>query len=495
MFDSIINKILAITKFDNNNYVIYIEEQNVKYAVIKGKKIDHSISINAEKVLDQLYNLIKFDIKNSVFCGTFNINRKKFEIIQDLRSKLYTYILMKDGKRVIPAEEDVMFLNLYYNNEEYAYCDKPKSEFNMVKDRERNRIKSNVKDIIDNETKDRVKNKIECKTEDNINEKNKNKTKKAKKSKPIRFIKKVLKVSGTSLLVFISAGVITYNLPSKTKSEIDYSLGTAFRKDLTKKDKEYSYNDIVNAIEKNNNIPKQEKEFIEELLEEEFEENKQYIDIERLIDRLESFEVEYQKAFAFDEKAGQYESTRTAVIGESTMAYYDNIDNKMVCLEEGGHHVGKWIMEKKDKPFGFNEVDKSTYYHEMNHLCTYFGFDSGMSQIAEDLQCFEENNDNLITNTQLFESVVDDMNVNYNSKFFMETINEIFSQEYVDKYYRNNEDTLRGYGYYDNLPYMYCLAEILPDKVLREYKFNDNDSIITEGLLNIKIIKMKRINY
>lgn len=32
---------------------------------------------------------------------------------------------------------------------------------------------------------------------------------------------------------------------------------------------------------------------------------------------------------------------------------------------------------------------------------------------------------------------------------------------------------------------MYCLIEILSPEILREYKFNDDDSILTEGLLNI----------
>ena len=32
---------------------------------------------------------------------------------------------------------------------------------------------------------------------------------------------------------------------------------------------------------------------------------------------------------------------------------------------------------------------------------------------------------------------------------------------------------------------MYCLIEILSPEILREYKFNDDDSILTEGLLKI----------
>lgn len=32
---------------------------------------------------------------------------------------------------------------------------------------------------------------------------------------------------------------------------------------------------------------------------------------------------------------------------------------------------------------------------------------------------------------------------------------------------------------------MYCLIEILSPETLREYKFNDDDSILTEGLLKI----------
>ena len=450
MLDKIVNNILAVTSFNDDDYVIYIEDKEVKYAVIDDEKLENNIENNAEKFLDELYNLIRFDIKNSVFCGTFNINNKKYEICQDLRSKLYTYILMNEDKRAIPDEKDVILLNSYYNNDKYVFNDKENDEDDIKKDRAKE-----------------------------------NKIKESNKNKPLRFVKKFLKVSGVTVLVLLSASVITYALPARTKSDIDYNLGKAFRKDLTKEDKSYSFDDIVNAIEKNNNIPQQDKEFIVEVFENEFEENKKYIDIERTIRKLELFKVEYHRSYEYNDETKQYEKTHTDDTEANTVAYYNSITNKMVCLEGMNLEKDKWLQDKKDKPFGFEQVNKSIYYHEMNHLFTFFCIDSGLSHIADKMH-FWEANDYVRTNTGIYEAVTDDMRANYNTAIFMETINEIFSQEYVEKYYMNSEDDKRYYGYVDDLPYMYCLAEILPNEVLREYKFNDNDSIITEGLLNIK---------
>jgi hypothetical protein len=36
------------------------------------------------------------------------------------------------------------------------------------------------------------------------------------------------------------------------------------------------------------------------------------------------------------------------------------------------------------------------------------------------------------------------------------------------------------------MAYIFALAEILPEEVLREYKFNENESILISGLLSIE---------
>ena len=381
-------------------------------------------------------DLIGYNKEYGVFCGNYKLNHNEFEIYPDLRSKLYTFVLTKDNKRYIPSKEDTIMLNQYFNNEQFVFCDEKQENEKEVK----------------------------------------------KNNKPLKFIKKVLKIGGITVVALISATILTYNLPQKVKNNIDYEMGTTFRRDLTQEDKSYTFEDLKTAINNNENIPERDKLFIKSILEDEFEENKEYMDISKLIKRLKTLRIQYDKYYIYNEKTGEYELTHGDDIPSNTTAYYNDLNNKMTCLEPG--YVESKIEEKKDEPFGFDEVDKSTYYHELNHMFTVYDLDSALSQLAEQMS-FLEFNDYIRTNTGIFEAISDDMQKNCNTSIFRETINEIFTQEYIDKYYQQTQDEKRNIGYYEDLPYMYCLAEILPIDVLREYKFNDNDSIITEGLLNI----------
>ena len=64
-----------------------------------------------------------------------------------------------------------------------------------------------------------------------------------------------------------------------------------------------------------------------------------------------------------------------------------------------------------------------------------------------------------------------------NTEIFLEPINEMFTMEY----FKNDME----YKHNDEMIYAYVLAEILPEDVIREYKFYDNQSILISGLLDI----------
>ncbi len=425
------NNVIAIVNYNQKKYRICNENNTINYAVLDDEKSD--IDAEAIDVLNKVYNLISYDKDYSVFCGNYKLNNNEFGIYQDLRSKLYTFVLNRDGKKYVPSEEDTIVLNSYFNDEHFVFY---------------------------NENGQKIKGN--------------NKTRK--------FIKKVLTIGAITVAVLISATVLTYNLPQETKANIDYKIGTTFRKDLTQEDKSFTFEDVKAAIDSNDNIPEEDKKFIKGMLEAEFEENKEYMDIPMIIRKIKTLKLEYDRYYTYNEKTGEYEITHGKDVRSSTSAYYNSLNNKITFLES---YYGKSkIEDKKDEDFGFNEVDKSTYYHELNHMFTFEFLDSSLSHLAEGME-FIEVNDYIRTNTGIFEAISDDIQKICNTSIFRETINEIFSQEYVDKYYKLYPNQKRGIGYRENLPYMYCLAEILPAEVLREYKFNDNDSIITEALLKI----------
>lgn len=430
--------IIAIINYNQKNYCIYQINDNIGYAVFCNKELKFNIDSNDIEMLNKFYNLIRYNHNYSVFCGSYRIKRNEFEIYQDTRSNLYTFVLKKNDKRYIPTEEDTILLNSYFNDENFVY-------YNQNQENTKN---SNTK----------------------------------KQSKPLKFIKKILKVGGITVVALISAATLIYNLPQDVKSNLDYELGKTFRTDLTKKDKSYTFEDLKSAIDSNANISEEEKLFIKEVFEAEFEENKEYMDIATIIRRLKTLKIQYEKYYTYNEKTGEYELTHGNDMSRNAYASYDVLKNKITCFEH--KYSESKIEEKKDEPFGFNEVSKSSYYHELNHLFTKVGLDSALSGCSEILR-FLEFEDYIRTNSGIFENVSDDMQRNCNTSIFRETINEIFNQEYVDKYYQRIQHERRDRGYRDDLAYMYCLAEILSLDALKEYKFNDNDSIITEELLNI----------
>ena len=426
-----LNDVIAIVNYNQKKYSIYNENNTINYAVLDDEKSD--IDAETIDVLNKVYNLISYDKDYSVFCGNYRLNNNEFGIYQDLRSKLYTFVLNRSGKKYIPSEEDTIVLNSYFNDEQFVFY---------------------------NENGQKIK----------------------KNNKFRKFIKKVLTIGTITVVVLISAAVLTYNLPQDTKANIDYKLGTIFGRDLTQENKSFTFEDIKIAIDSNNNLPEEDKKFIKGMLESEFEENKEYMDIPMIIRKIKTLRLQYDRYYTYNKKTGEYEITHGKDVRSSTSAYYNSLNNKITFLEP--YYGESEIADKKDKEFGFNEVDKSTYYHELNHMLTVETLDSVLSDLVGGIS-FLEVNDYIRTNSGIFEAISDDMQGIYNTNIFGESINEIFAQEYVDKYYQLYPNQKRSIGYKINLPYMYCLAEILPTEALREYKFNDNDSIITEALLKI----------
>lgn len=389
------NSIIAIIEFNKEKYIIYNVKGKINYVLYKKGKIINNIDLKNKETLDNFYNLIRFDRNHSYYCGKYKIDNNEFEIYQDIRSKLYSFIQVKNKKRCIPTLEHTIMLNSYFNNDDFIFANEQSKTNN--------------------------------------------------KMKTLKFVKKVLTFPVINALALISSGVVLYNIPQVTKSNVDYELGKIVRQDLTKKEKKYTFEDLKNAIKENNNISEKNREFIEEVLEAEFEENKKYMDIESIMKKLRTVEIQYK--------------------GEDTEEYKSNYSNEVVAYYNAFYNQITFLETKRDSRF--DDINKSEYYHELNHLLAVYDIDSVLSSIAEKME------------------FIDTFQKTWNTSFFRETIDEIFSQEYIDKYYQKNPKEKRSHGYIDKLPYMYCLAEILPSEVLREYKFNDNDSIITEGLLDI----------
>ncbi len=251
-------RIIAIINYNQKNYGIYQRNENIEYAIIHNGKFEFKLESKEKEILDKCYNLIRYNSNYSIYCGNYKINQKEFEIYQDTRSKLYTFVLKKNNKRYIPEKEDTILLNTYFNDEKFVYY---------------------------------------------ASKQQNNKTTKA-----MKFFKRILIEGTMGVVALISTAVLTYHIPQNVKSNVDYELGRILRSDLTKQDKTYTFDDIKTAIDGNDNISEEEKEFIKEVFEAEFEENKEYMCLERIIRKIKTFKTKYDKSYTHNEKTTDNEA-------------------------------------------------------------------------------------------------------------------------------------------------------------------------------------------
>ena len=272
------------------------------------------------------------------------------------------------------------------------------------------------------------------------------------------FLKLVIKTEITiGLIIFII--ICTYKLiPKKAIFVLKYNINKAFidnyNKDSDKitddsanNERKEGYNIIKNSIEKNRHLSDDEKKFIEKYLKDEINENYYFIDIEKVAKRLENLKIYYNKKYYYDEKEEEYKNSNLEFEILGIVGSYNAFFNKINIYEQIEEYQisSNYINEE----FGFNSCNKEALFHELNHLLA-------------------KNSLNTITNRSVFSEI----------------INELFTKEY---YYSTEllEEKEDERAYDEFMMYAYCLAEILPDEVIRKYKFDNNESILIEGLLEI----------
>ena len=247
----------------------------------------------------------------------------------------------------------------------------------------------------------------------------KDKGRKVLKKEPFCFIRWVLIVEFIILTIMFSFGAIFKLIPDVTKYKIKYSIQSLFNNEIKNEKNDLIF--ILEAVNKNAQLSDNNKSFIIDNLIPEIEENKEYIDLKIVRNRLENLKIETNN----DAK----------MISLGAVAKYNSVFN-----------IINFYGLNKD--VDFKNVDKTIYFHELNHVLSIGNMNSAMSKV----------------------------NLN-ESNIFSELINELFSREYYSK-----EKSL---GYEEQMKYIYVLAEILPEDVLRNYSFNNIEVLLVNGLLEI----------
>ena len=273
----------------------------------------------------------------------------------------------------------------------------------------------------------------------------KDKVEKVLNKGPFYFVRFALIAQIIIVAIMFSCGAILKVIPEKSKFSIKYNIQKVFISDKYDNDN----NSIIyclEALNKNRYLSENNKIFIERYLIKEIEENIEFININKVAKRIETLRVNYNKKYFINEINNEiilnnYKEQNLDIAGK-----YNSFFNEINMYEQ----VDYYELENNynELTYSFDEASKTAYFHELNHMLT-----KGVSN-----------------------SSATTININTENSF-SELINELFAREYY------NEEISSGYD--NQIKHMYVLAEILPEDILRKYKFDNNEAILISGLLDI----------
>ena len=262
-----------------------------------------------------------------------------------------------------------------------------------------------------------------------------NKENKKVNRKPFYFFSWILKVEIIIILILLTIFIIYRAIPKTTKNRIKYHFQSSCNKRIESNENEY--NNIVSSIEFNMNLEKENKEFIKKYFKKEIEENKDFIDFNSCTKRFKNLKVTYNSRFSKN-KYELYKVENSLSIAGSYNEMFNTID--IICN-----------LDNSDESVDFSSCDKESYFHELNHVISKNSFKLPLR-----------------INT------------------LSESFNELFTREYYEEYLQdNNINIYVTNGYEKYMKYAYVLAELLPEEAIREYKYNNNESILISKLLEI----------
>lgn len=389
------NTLVAIFEYQNTKYYIYL---------LKNKRI-----------------LFLKSNKNNKF--TSNLTQKETKIL----TKIYKSLLIDKNKSTYIKDIKVNnnIYNLYFDNNNHHYFWIPtNNKYNKIDNNYLNFNYNHQPEIIYSQT---------------LNDNN---------FKNSKFYTKFIKLGSKIFPILISATLTLTLLTNSTivKPEITtepiesisetVKLETSPLETIVFEDieieqpkREYNYQEIQDAINNNPNIGEEEKEFLSKL-KFIFDENHQYMDLDTIINRLETLNIKYGENL------------------QSANASYNIIENE-ICIEAET----------------FSSTHKATFLHEFLH-CLQSSSNPLIGEISTEFFTME-------TMIKLYkEGIIEkEFFLSQYAKGELEKgkLNLNDETEWL-KYLIDNNRFSSGYEGYLNL--YIILAEILPEETLRNYQFN-----------------------
>ncbi len=291
---------------------------------------------------------------------------------------------------------------------------------------------------------------------------------------PFYFLIWVLKIQIVIFAVVFIMGIIFNMIPDKSKFVIKYNIEKNFKSNINNRN--YTYENIRLVLMENNNINEQEKDFINKVLQKEIEENIEYIDLSETLKRIKNLDVCYNKKYLFNEKNGKYQLNNPKIEYQNIAGDYVTLLNKINIYEKVDNDA---ISSKyNEEVFAFSSASKEVYFHELNHLISKNTFSTTMDIFAKNLESKKNSKIELVEEFTCSAKKIC-------KNIFFETINELFTREYLEEYLEEKSYERNNESYNSYMNYAYALAEIISEDILREYKFYDNQSLIISELLEI----------
>ena len=281
---------------------------------------------------------------------------------------------------------------------------------------------------------------------------------------PFCFFAWILKVEIVIIIIFLLINIVSAQISGKNKFIMKYNIEKFLYRSIENND--YSVEEIFENLDKNNNLSDEEKVFIKNTLRPEIEENIKHIDTSKVAKRLKYLKTSFNKKYKYNEKEETYKVQNIDMYARKIAGNYNSIFNEINIYEQiDDNDMTKDYFKEK---FDFSICDKGIYFHELNHLLTKNTTTTLIGSYTTNLGKEKK--------TKWWDIFSDSTQI-INTGIFLEPINEMFTMEY----FKNDME----YKHNDEMIYAYVLAEILPEDVIREYKFYDNQSILISGLLDI----------
>lgn len=419
---------IAIYNYNRGKYFIALDDGKIVYFKYENGEMSKDYSKEELEVFYDVYNSLKVDKEQASNLGIRKFNGKYFETFYDIKKELYFWYEIIDGKRRHASKEDLAFLNYKYNNQCLTFFEDDDG-FGTGHNEDENPYDWEAYPYFDKNgtNHEEVHQEIYDWAEDPSFAREEILSK-------AKTFKRAITKAGKTVAIIVVAGINLITFSDRVlHSDISGKVRGLFTGNNVSDqfnfegigDQEYSFEIIEKAINANENLSDEEKNFFL-MFKSYFDDIGKYMDLETIASRLVNLKVNYTTE----------ECKSSDVAGEYNMT--DNI-------------ITMYLTDS------FESCDKSVLAHEFFHM-TQKGFSKRLTMELSNEAATREYMRGLVEDGQLDEA--------------------LFMNEYDVPVY--------GLGYDECMKVYYLLVNLLDEDTIRKYQAIPADVILSDALVDIE---------